>query len=159
MKTWHIVEAGRIIANIFDDKLAKWAAGAFAAVWSLIEPSQATAKLALAISIFVSIDMVTGVRVSIKRKRYLTSKLWNRIVDKVIAYGSLVLLASLIPRALPEAGWLGMIGNVALIMAAYGEIISILENLSGIGISWASKLASVLKVKVQGLLAEDVNAE
>lgn len=159
MKTWHIFEAGRIIANIFDNKLAKWAAGFVAAVWSLIEPSQATAKLALAISIFVMIDMVTGVRVSIKRKRHLTSKLWNRIVDKVIAYGSLVLLVSLIPRALPEVGWLGIIGNMALIAAAVGEIISILENLSGLGISWASKLADVLKVKLQDFLTTEVKAE
>ena len=159
MKTWHIFEAGRIIANIFDNNLAKWAAGTVAAVWSLIEPSQATAKLALAISILISVDMITGVRVSIKRKRYLTSKLWNRIVDKVIAYGSLVLLASLIPKTLPQYDWLGMIGDVTLAMAAIGEIISILENLSGLGISWASKLADVFKVKLQGLIPEEVKPE
>lgn len=154
MNRGHVAEAWRLLGNVFDSHVLKWFAGVCAAAWSFIAPTGATATLAQLICVFVAIDMATGVRVSIKKGKYLNSRLWNRIVDKAIAYGSLVVLAAVIPRHLSQYSWLALIGDGALGAACIGELISILENLAGLGVRWARPIAKAVKIRF-GQFIED----
>lgn len=151
----HLGEALRILASLADATLWKWFVGLVAAAWAYVSPTGATATIANLIALLVMIDMVTGIRVAVKKGKYLQSRLWNRIVDKVLAYGSLVVLAAVIPRTLPNYAWLGPIGDFALGAACIGELISILENLSNLGIKWVKPIAAALRVRFDDLIEHE----
>lgn len=133
----------------------KWLIGIVAAFWSFVSPVGATAPLANVIALLVVIDMITGIRVALKQKKYLQSRLWNRIVDKVIAYGALIVLAAVIPRAMPSYSWLTQVGDFGLAAACIGEIISILENMSNLGVRWVKPLARALRVRFDELIEHE----
>ena len=151
----HLSEVARILASAFDSTLVRWLAGAAAAVWSYFSPTGATARLAVLIAVLVCLDMVTGVRASLKRGEYLSSRLWSRIVDKTLAYGSLIVIATVVPRNMSEVPFLAMVGDFVLGAACIGEMISILENLVSLGVRWLRPITKALKIRFAQLIEDE----
>jgi phage-related holin len=154
----HWAEAGRILTQVIDSQIAKWIAGCFASLWAFVGPSEASKGVSFALIVLVALDMATGVRVSIKRGNFLSSRCWNRIIDKILAYGVLILLPGIVKNGLPEYEWLTPVTLFVLGMAAFGEFISLTENLGNLGLTWVKPIAKALRVRFGSMISEQEEA-
>jgi len=153
MRDWHIVSAFRLIADgVSDFNISKMAATVGVGLWSTFAPTHATLIIGCSLIVIVIVDFVTGIRVALRRKRFLRSRLWNRIIDKGVAYLALFAI-SLAVRGLvsvyPGAAQLVGVGSdVILALATIGELVSVLENLDALGVPYVGTLAKLMRIRV-----------
>jgi len=145
----HVIEVGRMWALIAVDWT--WAKAVIAlagGVWAWLSPDSSTVLIVQALLMMVALDFLTGVRAALKRGQYLRSRLWNRIADKAVAYGALIVLALAIKKFLPDYPLAVPIVEGILTVICLGELISVLENLHRLGVPVVGRIAKTLRIKV-----------
>lgn len=132
-----------------DMTVGRWLVGVAGAVMAWLTPGDSLAAIGTAMMALIVVDFATGVRVALGRGEFISSRLWNRIADKAVAYGSLFVLAIAVRKGLPDYPWLAHAVELLLALVAAGEVISILENVGRLGVPVAGRVARALKVRIR----------
>jgi phage-related holin len=163
MKDWHIAEAFKLLQKELTDwNLGKSIAAIGTAIWSAFVPKDPTLIIGAALMLVVTADFITGTRASVKRGKYLRSRLWNRVLDKAIAYIALFVLAMALHAAIKPypiiSQWIGITADVLLVLPLLGELVSVLENLGQLGVPYVAAIAKKLRIKLDHV-ADQLPAE
>jgi len=153
----HISEAfaiwAKAISGLTLPKSLVAAATSFA-IW--IMPPPMTSWIICGIMLLIILDFVTGVRLALKKGKFISSKLYNRIVDKGLAYGSLIVISLFLHKFSKEFGMIvindtkisgvGVIVDGFLLLVTGGLFSSLLENLSALKVPFAGWAAKKVKI-------------
>lgn len=146
----HVSAIGDLLSRtVVDDTLGRWALGAAGAVIAWLSPGDSLAAIGTALIALVVADFATGIRVALRRGEFISSRLWNRLADKAVAYGGVFVLAIAVRKGLPDYPWLAHGVELLIALVAAGEAISILENVGRLGVPVAGRLARALKVRLR----------
>jgi phage-related holin len=145
---YHMFNAlGILWASLTKVTIPQWILAFFATSWAWVAPSESLAKATCALLAFTLIDFIVGVRASIKRGKFIRSRLLGKIVDKSLAYGCLFIIGVILHKAWPQYPAVAFLWDLFISAAAARELTSILEKLAILGVPYAKELATVLKVK------------
>lgn len=151
-KDYHAQEICRLIVGaVTQITIPKGVIAALVGFWAWLSPNEASLNIIGGLFTLVVLDFITGVRVSLKKGKFLQSKLWGRIIDKVVAYGVLSYLALAIPHYAPGYPMVTPAIDTILALVAGRELVSVLENLSALGVTLAGRIAKAMKIRVQDL--------
>lgn len=123
-------------------------------------PSQAVRDTTIACVSLIALDTMTGVVAGIKAGHPLSSAKFSRVLSKAVAYSSVVAVVSICGKYLPGMSDFRIPGITAvlyLILATEG--ISVLENVSKLGVKLPKGLVKWLKGKLNKELDQPAEAD
>jgi phage-related holin len=132
-----------------DAPFLKWAAGLAGAFVGYVFPEQATANAAAAAGALIVLDTITGVAAAVTRGKKITSKAFGRTLAKVLGYASVALVCAVVSRHVPGLDGYqqaSVTGVVTLVILT--EAISILENVSAMGINLPFGITELLRQRI-----------
>ncbi|RYG40973.1 hypothetical protein EON79_21630 [bacterium] len=121
---------------------AKVLAAVFGAIVGYLFPEESMRVAALATFGMIVLDMITGIAASAVSGHAISSAKFSRTLTKMLAFGSLIIVAAVVPKHVIGAGIAaGISVNLVLSVILLNESISIAENAEkmGYGFPWMRK--------------------
>lgn len=147
-----LVDLKVILAKLaFDAAALKWLGALCMAIVSYFLPAQAQRDAMVGAIWLILTDMVTGMIAARSTGKAITSAKLSRTIVKVIAYGAVISVASVVTRHIPGAAeFQGASITGVLTLMILTEAVSILENARAMGVTLPDTLERWLKDRVDG---------
>ena len=150
MKTLHMLP--HYIAQAVGDHAAfKWLTAAVVTALNYVVPGITAQTMAIALFAFIVLDTMTGARAAYVTGEKITSAKLGRVGTKLLGYGSVCIVSSLVTKLIPDTNdimqELGVSATLGLFMAVEG--LSILENVKRMGVIVPKALLTMLEGRVR----------
>jgi hypothetical protein len=155
---YHVINAATLLwGSITKATLPQWLLAFGGAVVAWATPSTSLANIMGALMIFTLLDFVVGTRVSVKRGKFIRSKLLGKIVDKSLAYGCSFIIGVVLHKNWPQYPALAFLWDLAMSAFAARELTSILEKFAILGVPYCREIAKVLRIKTDDLVEDTLD--
>ena len=155
---FHLVNAVIVMwVSITKATIPQWLLAFGGAVIAWATPSTSLANIMGALMVFTLIDFIVGTRASIKRGKYIRSKLLGKIVDKSLAYGCMFIMGVVLHKNWPQYPALAFTWDWVMCAVAAREFTSILEKLAILGVPYAREISRALKIKTDELVDDAID--
>lgn len=127
---------------VVDTAILKWPLAFAGALVGYLLPTEAMQASAVGVLSLIAIDTVTGLWAALRTGEPVSSRKAGRIIDKLLAYGSVLAVMAIITHNVPALSSLqGGAVTAWLTVAMFTESISILENAHKLGVKtkWLTK--------------------
>lgn len=151
MRDLHLIPT--YVAKAFTDyPILKWGGVALAVASEYLFGTEVVRNMAIAAFSLMFLDTITGFVAAFCTGLPITSAKLSRILVKIVAYGSSILVAAIVTRHLPglvSAHATVVTAVIAIVIAT--EALSIIENIGKMGFKRLAWLSKILEGKLKQL--------
>lgn len=147
----------KLFTKLFADaSWVKYPCALLTALVAYVLPTEQVQNATIAAGALMLLDTVTGVVAARVSGKAISSASFSRVLVKILAYGSVVLVAALTARNVPSLGFAHeavVMGVVVLIILTEG--ISIIENARRMGVKVPPGIDKLLQDKIDQVTAPE----